>query len=70
MNEFELIKKYFQKISNNNPSAKKLSDDVFFDLSALSIACFLFKQVKIPFPMGFLFSIDNFINALIVELHI
>ena len=31
MNEFELIKKYFQKISNNNPSAKKLNDDVFFD---------------------------------------
>ena len=31
MDEFELIKKYFQKISNNNPSAKKLNDDVFFD---------------------------------------
>jgi len=31
MGEFELIKKYFEKISNNNPSAKKLSDDVFFD---------------------------------------
>jgi len=31
MNEFELIKNYFQKISNNNPSAKKLNDDVFFD---------------------------------------
>ena len=31
MNEFELIKKYFQKISNNNPCAKKLNDDVFFD---------------------------------------
>ncbi len=31
MNEFELIKKYFQRISNNNPSAKKLNDDVFFD---------------------------------------
>ena len=31
MNEFELIKKYFQKNSNNNPGAKKLSDDVFFD---------------------------------------
>ena len=31
MDEFELIKKYFQKISNNNPDAKKLNDDVFFD---------------------------------------
>ena len=31
MNEFELIKKYFQKISNQNPSAKKLNDDVFFN---------------------------------------
>ena len=24
-------KNYFQKISNNNPNAKKLNDDVFFD---------------------------------------
>ncbi len=31
MDEFELIKKYFQKISYNNPGAKKLNDDVFFD---------------------------------------
>ena len=31
MNEFELIKKYFQKISNNNPYALKLNDDVFFN---------------------------------------
>ena len=31
MDEFALIKKYFQKISNNNPHAKKLNDDVFFD---------------------------------------
>ncbi len=31
MDEFVLIKKYFQKISNNNPGAKKLNDDVFFD---------------------------------------
>ena len=31
MDEFDLIKKYFQKISNNNPDAKKLNDDVFFD---------------------------------------
>ena len=31
MDEFELIKNYFQKISNNNPGAKKLNDDVFFE---------------------------------------
>ena len=31
MDEFELIKNYFQKNSNNNPSAKNLSDDVFFN---------------------------------------
>ena len=31
MDEFELIKKYFRRISNNNRSAKKLNDDVFFD---------------------------------------
>ena len=31
MDEFELISKYFQRITNNNPGAKKLNDDVFFD---------------------------------------
>ena len=31
MDEFHLIKKYFQKLSSNNVSAKKLNDDVFFD---------------------------------------
>ncbi len=31
MDEFELIKNYFQKISNKNPNAKNLNDDVFFD---------------------------------------
>tara|TARA_B100001250_G_scaffold25667_1_gene21236 strand:+ start:130 stop:1089 length:960 start_codon:yes stop_codon:yes gene_type:complete len=31
MDEFELIKKYFKKNSNNNPAAKNLNDDVFFD---------------------------------------
>ena len=31
MDEFELIKKYFEKITNNNPGAKKLNDDVFHD---------------------------------------
>ena len=31
MNEFGLIKRYFQRLSANNPGAKKLNDDVFFD---------------------------------------
>tara|TARA_B100000579_G_scaffold146174_1_gene118575 strand:- start:18 stop:977 length:960 start_codon:yes stop_codon:yes gene_type:complete len=31
MDEFDLIKNYFQRIAKNNPSAKKLNDDVFFD---------------------------------------
>ena len=31
MDEFELIKNYFQKSSNNNSSAKNLNDDVFFN---------------------------------------
>jgi len=31
MDEFELIKKYFQRISINNPGSIKLNDDVFFD---------------------------------------
>ena len=31
MNEFDLIKNYFQKLTKNNPSSLKLNDDVFFD---------------------------------------
>ncbi len=31
MDEFELIKNYLRKLSKNNPGAKKLNDDVFFD---------------------------------------
>ena len=31
MNEFDLIKNYFLKLTKNNPSALKLNDDVFFD---------------------------------------
>ena len=31
MNEFDLIKNYFQKLAKNNPGALKLNDDVFFD---------------------------------------
>ena len=31
MHEFELIKKYFSKLSKNNKSSLNLNDDVFFD---------------------------------------
>ena len=31
MDEFNLIKNYFQILTKNNPSALKLNDDVFFD---------------------------------------
>ena len=31
MDEIELINKYFQKLSQNNPSSLNLNDDVFFD---------------------------------------
>ena len=33
MHEFDIIKKYFSKLSLNNKSALKLNDDVFFDKS-------------------------------------
>ncbi len=33
MQEFDLIKKYFSKLSNNNQSSLNLNDDVFFDKS-------------------------------------
>ena len=33
MHEFELIKKYFSKLSSNNKSSLELNDDVFFDKS-------------------------------------
>ena len=31
MNEFDIIKNYFQKLTKNNPGALNLNDDVFFD---------------------------------------
>ena len=31
MNEFDIIKKYFSKLSSNNKNSLKLNDDVFFD---------------------------------------
>ena len=31
MNEFEIIKSYFQSLTKNNPNSKKLNDDIFYD---------------------------------------
>ena len=31
MNEFSLINKYLKSLSVNNPSALKLSDDIYYD---------------------------------------
>ena len=39
MNEFELIKNYFQKLSKKSASALNLNDDVFFDKKK-KISCF------------------------------
>ena len=33
MHEFELINRYFSKLSSNNKSSLELNDDVFFDKS-------------------------------------
>ena len=33
MHEFQIIKKYFSKLSKNNKSSLNLNDDVFFDKS-------------------------------------
>ena len=37
MDEFELITNYFQKLTKNNSSALKLSDDVFFDKKSKTV---------------------------------
>ena len=39
MHEFEIIKKYFSKLSFKNKSSLNLNDDVFFDKSQ-KISCF------------------------------
>ena len=31
MNEFEIIKSYFQSLTKKNPNSKKLNDDIFYD---------------------------------------
>ena len=33
MHEFEIIRKYFSKLSSNNKSSLNLNDDIFFDKS-------------------------------------
>ena len=64
MDEFKLINNYFQKISKNNPSAKNLNDDVFFDKKnklvvsppdnfKLYFFCSLFKDCEIKFKFFF-----------------
>ena len=50
MDEFELIKKYFQKISNNNPAAKKLNEDVFFDKKKNLVVSFDTYNEGVHFP--------------------
>jgi len=50
MDEFELIKKYFQRISNNNPGAKKLNDDVFFDKKTKLVASLDTYNEGVHFP--------------------
>ena len=39
MHEFELIKKYFSKLTNKSKSSLKLNDDVFFDKKKISCFC-------------------------------
>ena len=50
MNEFELIKNYFQKISNKNLGAKKLNDDVFFDKNKKLVVSVDTYNEKVHFP--------------------
>ena len=50
MDEFELIKNYFQKISNKNPGAKKLNDDVFFDKNTKLVVSVDTYNEKVHFP--------------------
>ena len=50
MDEFELIKNYFQKISNKNLAAKKLNDDVFFDKNKKLVVSVDTYNEKVHFP--------------------
>ena len=33
MNEFKIINNYFKSLTKKNPSAKKLNDDIFYDIN-------------------------------------
>ena len=71
MHEFEIIKKYFLKLSNNNKSALNLSDDVFYDKSkqlVISIDTYVegihfinFKKPELVIKKIFLSSISDLI---------
>ena len=50
MDEFILIKKYFQNLSNNNPGAKKLNDDVFYDKKNKLVVSIDTYNEEIHFP--------------------
>ena len=50
MDEFELIKNYFQKISNKNLGAKKLNDDVFFDKNKKLVVSVDTYNERVHFP--------------------
>ena len=48
MHEFEIINKYFSKLSLNNKSSLKLNDDVFFDKSkklVISVDTYIDKYI-------------------------
>ena len=50
MDEFELIRKYFKKLSSNNFGAKKLNDDVFFDKKKKLVVSIDTYNEKVHFP--------------------
>ena len=53
MDEFKLIKNYFQKLTKNNPSALKLNDDVFFDKRNRIVLSIDSYNEKLSFPGEF-----------------
>ena len=47
MHEFELIKKYFSKLSKKSPSSLNLNDDVFFDkLNNIAVSVDTYNEVR------------------------
>ena len=52
MHEFDIIKKYFSKLSLNNKYSLNLNDDVFFDRSkklVISVATYIDKSYFFDF---------------------